>query len=45
MDTTSQKYEYETVPGYFFQDDPSTNPNTFDYARHFPTTHPQAPQV
>jgi hypothetical protein len=25
--------KYETVTGYFLQDDPSTNPSTFDYVR------------
>ncbi|KAM5463461.1 putative phosphoglycerate mutase pmu1 [Microsporum audouinii] len=25
--------EYSTVPGYFMQDDPATDPSTFDYAK------------
>lgn len=25
--------KYTSVPGFFLQDDPNTNPNTFDYVR------------
>ncbi|KAJ5753928.1 uncharacterized protein N7511_008081 [Penicillium nucicola] len=30
---SESKYSYTTVPGYFLQDDPSTDPATFDYAK------------
>jgi hypothetical protein len=28
-----QYIQYSSVPGYFVQDDPSTNPSTFDFVR------------
>jgi hypothetical protein len=30
---TAKFINYTTVPGYFIQDDPSTDPSTFDYVR------------
>jgi hypothetical protein len=33
MATSSHKYQFESVPGYFMQDDPETDPFTFDYVR------------
>jgi hypothetical protein len=31
----SQKFKYEAVTGYFLQDDPKTDPDTFEYVCHF----------
>ena len=31
MGSISHKYEYEAVTGYFLQDDPKTDPDTFEY--------------
>jgi len=34
MGTSDQKVQYEAVTGYFLQDDPKTDPNTFEYVCH-----------
>ncbi|KAM0698406.1 hypothetical protein Q7P36_001873 [Cladosporium allicinum] len=34
MSNASPKYRFEAVPGYFMQDAPETDPNTFDYTKH-----------
>ena len=31
----SQKTQYEAVTGYFLQDDPETDPDTFEYVCYF----------
>ena len=41
----SQKVKYEAVTGYFLQDDPKTDPNTFEYVCHFRSTHNHDPQI
>lgn len=33
MSSTGPKYRFESVPGYFMQDEPETDPYTFDYVR------------
>ena len=35
MENQSQKFKYEAVTGYFLQDDPKTDPDTFEYVCHF----------
>jgi hypothetical protein len=35
METHSQEFKYEAVTGYFLQDDPKTDPDTFEYVCHF----------
>lgn len=42
MENTNQKVKYEAVTGYFLQDDPKTDPNTFEYVCHFPFTYNRA---
>jgi hypothetical protein len=32
--TSPPLLRFTTVTGYFLQDDPSTDPDTFDYVRH-----------
>ena len=39
MENTNQKVKYEAVTGYFLQDDPKTDPNTFEYVCHFQFTY------
>jgi hypothetical protein len=39
MGNVSQKARYEAVTGYFLQDDPKTNPDTFEYACLFRSTY------
>jgi hypothetical protein len=34
MANISHKYKYEAVTGYFLQDDPKTDPDSFEYARY-----------
>jgi hypothetical protein len=35
---SNEYLNYTTLTGFFLQDDPATDPNTFDYVRfHFPT--------
>lgn len=31
MAESSHKYQYEAVTGYFLQDDPKTDPDSFEY--------------
>lgn len=45
MENYSQKVKYEAVTGYFLQDDPKTDPNTFEYVCHFRSTHNQSLQT
>ena len=33
MGSTGHKYRFEAVTGYFMQDEPETDPYTFDYVR------------
>lgn len=33
MGSIDRKFQYEAVTGYFMQDDPKTDPATFDYVR------------
>jgi hypothetical protein len=39
MESHKQKVKYEAVTGYFLQDDPKTDPNTFEYVCHSSSTH------
>lgn len=36
--STSGYIHYETVTGYFLQDEPYTDPETFDYVRNSPSS-------
>ena len=38
MENHSQKVKYEAVTGYFLQDDPKTDPDSFEYVCHFCST-------
>lgn len=33
MAGSRHKYQYEAVTGYFLQDDPKTDPDSFEYVR------------
>jgi len=35
MDNSNQRTQYEAVTGYFLQDDPKTDPDSFEYVRRF----------
>lgn len=37
MGSANRNYRFEAVPGYFMQDEPETDPNTFDYVRQPPS--------
>lgn len=39
MENHSQKFKYEAVTGYFLQDDPKTDPDTFEYVCQLCSTH------
>jgi hypothetical protein len=39
MANTSHKYKYEAITGYFLQDDPRTDPDSFEYARYSSLTY------
>ncbi|GAB7328517.1 hypothetical protein MBLNU13_g00479t1 [Cladosporium sp. NU13] len=47
MENHSQKVKYEAVTGYFLQDDPKTDPDSFEYTRHnfglIPRSYPEIP--
>ena len=45
MTSGSQKVKYEAVTGYFLQDDPKTDPNTFEYVCPFHPTHNQSLRI
>jgi hypothetical protein len=45
MENQKQKVKYEAVTGYFLQDDPKTDPNTFEYVCHFCSTINQGLQI
>ena len=35
MGNEDQTFQYEAVTGYFLQDDPKTDPDSFEYVCHF----------
>jgi hypothetical protein len=39
MANADHKYKYEAVTGYFLQDNPKTDPDTFEYASHSSLTY------
>ncbi|KAL1590322.1 hypothetical protein WHR41_01236 [Cladosporium halotolerans] len=47
MGSIDRKFQYEAVTGYFMQDDPKTDPATFDYTKHnfglIPRSYPSPP--
>lgn len=45
MTGSSQAFKYEAVTGYFLQDDPKTDPDTFEYVCHFCFTCNQDAQI
>ncbi|KAM0722617.1 hypothetical protein Q7P37_002058 [Cladosporium fusiforme] len=49
MGSISRKYEYEAVTGYFMQDDPKTDADSFDYTKHnfglLSRSYPDAPST